>query len=111
MDESAATKAIFRKASRRELKLLGKIMRAHEAGKLKRARYFTRLYLLSRDARIVATVRANRGLKLHRRVPAARLVTIAEKLDPWRGSAESVTVHFKPKADDEHDSDRSWTSA
>ena len=103
MPEILGDKATLRRARTHERKLRRKIERAHVAGKRKRVEHLTRLYLMSLDARYVATVRANRELKPHRTAPARRLYEIAANLDPWRGSAEQVVVHFKPKRDNEHD--------
>ena len=96
-------KTSLRRARRHEGKLRRNVERAHQAGKPKRAEHLTRLYLQSNDARLVATVKANRGLKRHRRVPDERLPEIAANLDPWRGSSEDVVVHFKPKESNEHE--------
>ncbi len=103
MSGVVSKKARLRNARKHEEKLRGKIEQAHQAGKRKWAEQLTRLYLMSHDARYVATVRANRELKPHRRVPDERLPEIAANLDPWRGSTEEVVVHFKPKASNEHD--------
>ena len=98
-----AEKANLRKAWKHERKLCREIKRAHQAGKRKQVEHFTRLYLMSFDTKYVATVMANRALKSHRKVPVGQLSKIAENLDPWRGSAEAVTVHFKPKEGNEYD--------
>ncbi len=103
MSGVVSKKARLRIARKHEEKLRGKIERAHRAGKRKRAEQLTRLYLMSHDARYVATVRANRELKPHRKVPVERLPEIAANLDPWRGSTEKVVVNFEPKASNEHE--------
>ena len=103
MSEVVAEKPNLRLARKHERKLYQKIKRAHRARKRKRVEHFTRFYLMSFHARYVATVKANRKLKPHRKVPARRLPEIAANLDPWRGSTEKVVVNFKPKKDNEHD--------
>ena len=100
MSEVVAEKPNLHVALKHESKLRQMIRQAHRAGKRKRVEHITRLYLLSFDARYLATVRANRQLKPHRKVSARRLPEIAANLDPWRGTTEEVVVNFKPKKDD-----------
>ena len=54
-------------AADQEHKLRCKIEWALAAGKRKRARYFTGLYLKSGSAKLVATIEANKKLKPHRK--------------------------------------------
>ena len=103
MSMKPSQKTAYRRASKREWKMRLRIRAAHDAGKKKRAAYLTSRYLNSYDAKYAATVNANRTLKPHRRVPLEKLPEIAAKLDPWRGSAEEVIVHFKPKRSNEHE--------
>ena len=97
------TDTCARSALRHERKLRRKIAKAHAAGRPKETAHWTRRYLESFDARLVATKIASRQLKPHLRPPKAALADIAANLDPWRGSDEPVIVHFKPKAENEHD--------
>ena len=103
MSGNVLKKASLCRSRKHEAKLIRKIERAHQAGKRKRVKHLTRQYLQSYDARYVATVRANRKLKPHRKVPDERLPEIAANLDPWRGSSEKVVVNFKPKESNEHE--------
>jgi len=80
-----------------EQALSAKLRRVDTKGKSKKAEYWTRCYLQSFDARLVATERAFRSLPLHRRPPMSRVPDIAANLRPWRGTDEEVALSFPPK--------------
>lgn len=86
-----------------EQKLLRQIGAARESGRTKRTEYFVCEYLNSHDARLVATVRAFRGIAPHRRQKLSQLHSIARALDPRKGTSEPVVVHFKPKRSNPND--------
>ena len=93
----------FKEAKSQENKLYQKIKNAHEAGKAKKAAYWTRQYLNSLAAKHVAVVTANGKLKKHRKRPKQELRDIAAKLDPWKGSEEKVFVNMKVKENNENE--------
>jgi hypothetical protein len=68
---------------------------AASAGKLKRTRHYARLFLASHDAKMAATKAAYKS-KGRPRVPE-EMMAIAEKICPWKGSAEPVKVFSVPK--------------
>jgi len=87
----------IKNAAKEERRLRYKIEGALEAGKHKRARYFTNTYLRSGSAKLIATIEANKRLKPHRRVRKELIPDIVAGLDPWNGTDEAVAVNAVPK--------------
>ncbi len=92
------------RAENHERQLLSALKAAHEAGKRKKADFLCAKYLRSHDARLVATVRAFKKLKKHRRPSVNALRDIAAGLNAWTGTDEEVILHFKERdSDDPYD--------
>ncbi len=83
--------------------MLNRIRAAHLAGKRKRMKYLSELYLNSNDAGLVATELARRAMKPHRHLPKVLVPSIASGLDPWAGTTEEVRVNMIPKDPDSGD--------
>ncbi len=83
--------------------MLNRIQAAHLAGKRKRMKYLSELYLNSNDAGLVATELARRAMKPHRHLPKVLVPSIASGLDPWAGTTEEVRVNMIPKDPDSGD--------
>jgi hypothetical protein len=77
--------------------LLSRIRVAKELGRGKRVAYSLCEYLNSHDAKCSAARRANRQVKLDRRLGKAKLRALAAGLDPWKGTKEDVLVNLKRK--------------
>ena len=87
----------FPTPGRRLRRLLRNIQTAHHSALIRRRDHFTRLYLCSTEARILAAQEANRALEPWKRLSAEKVTELAHGLDPWRGSQELVQVRFKVK--------------
>ncbi len=83
--------------------MLNKIRAAHDANEHKREKHLIRGYLNSFDARVEAVRAALRSLNSHRRPKDTQVYSIVQTLDPWKGTEEPVTVHWKVKDANAHD--------
>ncbi len=85
--------------------MLAKIRKAHRRGRTRNADHFTRTYLNSFDARIVAGQDAADSLeKLKKPRPPMKVIReFADKMDPWKGTDEAVKLFMKRKNGDEND--------
>lgn len=90
----------LKKASAHVRSMLRKIAKAHHAGNQLKANKLTAKYLKSLDARHLATVRAYRGIKPHRRPERGALFDIAKNLNAWEGTQEEVTLILLEKGKD-----------
>ena len=84
-------------AKRDERHLRKRIRKAYRRGRMVEARFFQQRYLTSFNCKLVAVDHGARDMKSQKRPPKSDYIEIAERLDPWRGSNEEVTVHFKLK--------------
>jgi hypothetical protein len=78
-------------------KILRRVRTARLAGGHNHAKYWTVRYLQSHHAKVLAVLAAYESIKPHRRPSKHLLPTIADRLDPWAGTAEPVRVHALPK--------------
>lgn len=94
-------KATLKKALKQEKKLLKAISSAHKSCQMIQANWFTNKYFNSWSAKYVAVARAYRELPNHRKESGMDLCEIASRIDPFQGTSEPVTLHYKPKQSDD----------
>lgn len=97
MSKSPLAKIAYMKAKEHEAELLGKIAFAHAQGRTKRADFWTKRYLNSRDVKFAHAVQAHRELPRHRRNRKIDFDEIAERVDPFKGTAEQVRFNLEKK--------------
>lgn len=78
-------------------KMLAQIASAHKAGKYKKAKRLSIVYLRSFDARYGAVLEAYNALKPRNRPARKSLPAIARGLDAWKGTQEVVILRLKEK--------------
>jgi Reverse transcriptase (RNA-dependent DNA polymerase) len=83
--------------------LLRKIGAAHTAGQKKRVKYWGCAHLKSSDAKLMATLKGYLQMKAHRRPDKAELQTIANGIDPWKGTNEEVRWRLERKSSNPND--------
>ena len=77
--------------------MLAQIAAAHKAGKHKRTKHLSIVYLRSFDARYVAVLEAYNALNPRHRPARKSLPAIARGLDAWMGTQEVVILRLKEK--------------
>jgi hypothetical protein len=90
---TAKTHAGQGEANRHAQAMLNRLRAAHLAGRRKRMKYQSELYLNSNDARLAATELGRDAMKPHRRFPKPLVPSTACGLDPWVGTTEEVPPH------------------
>ena len=94
------SKKLLRNTKKQERKLIEKIRMAHEAEDKYKAWHYTISYLNSFAAKLVAVDKAWQKLPSHLRNKKMDLRVIAKSLDPFKGTSEPATLHWKLKKED-----------
>lgn len=90
--------SVIARAMRRDAKQRRRIAKARKRGRTEYGRQCTFHHLRSFDAKLAATVRANRRLRPSRRRSPETLIQIAATLNAWEGTDEQVMVRAERKA-------------